>query len=112
MNREIILFASAVIVVLVLLHARIGDLLNIPKSQFIDAKIILKEQGIPMRGQLKLINNDYRIVFEIEDAKTIILTVSPKVYESLGEGGQGVLEYSGSRFRKFHIDKTLEEITK
>ena len=96
----------------------IGDYLNKPKSTLIYAQVVAKQdRDVGWHGRVWApILAVYRVTFEFEDRTSIQLRVSGKAYKSLRIDEQGVLAYvdktayGNDRFRKFHADKTLEEI--
>ena len=52
----------------------------------------------------------YCVSFEFENGTFITLKVPGKIYKNLRIGDAGVLVHTGTRFRKFHIGKSLADI--
>jgi hypothetical protein len=110
MNYTILIFG---VLLLLLLNGKVRDLINIPRSKFAYAKVIYKEHNAGGAGtRARSIAGLYRITFEIDNSRTINLPVSGKAYESVSEGSRGVLVYTNSRFRGFHIDKKIPDLVK
>jgi len=110
MHVYVIAIFGILALVLILLHGKIGAVLNIPRAKLVYAKVIAKQPS----GRISHINSgnmtNYRIHFEFDDSKTLILSVPRKVHESVSEGSRGVLVYTGSTFREFHVDKKIPDI--
>ena len=97
---------------MVLVYEKVGDILNIPRSKFTYAKVVLKEnrsKGMGMRSPLAY---NWRITFEIGNFKLIELIVPLKTYDSVSVGSRGVLVHTDSRFRGFHVDKKIPDLVK
>ena len=126
-----ILIVIFILIVFVLSFERVLDLLKMPKSTIVPAKVSGKsevgrnEDGTGP-GMNRPIRATYHVNFEFEDRRGITLPVPKKVYESVSAGTKGVLVYAYlpapvknhkgfpiytyKRFRDFHADKTLAEI--
>jgi len=89
----------------VLAYERITDFLNIPRSKYTYAKVVLKEE---IRG----LAFNCRVTFEIGNHKIIELLIPKKAYKNISVGSRGVLVHTDSRFRGFHVDKKIPDLIK
>jgi len=126
-----IIFVIFIIIVLFLSFERILDLLKIPKSTIVPAKVSGKSEvgrndDGTGSGMNRTLRATYHVNFEFENRTGVTLPVPKEVYEGVSAGTKGVLVYAYlpapiknhkgfpvytyKRFREFHIDKTLAEI--
>ena len=101
-----------IIMFFILAYEKIGDILNIPPSKMIYARISLKEDRGDGKGMNKPLGFRYRVTFEIGNHQFKELIVPKKTYESVSVGNKGVLVHAGSRFRGFHVDKKIPDLIK
>jgi len=99
---------------LALCNGKVRDILNVPRSKLIYAKVIFKECQTMVTSVWTSGGNaySYRVTFELNNFENLTLTVSSKAYESLNVESFGVLVYGGSRFRGFHVDKKIPDLVK
>ena len=100
-----------ILMLLALCNGKVRDILNIPRSKHIYAKVVSKErENLVMSAWAGDVIN-YKIIFEVNN-ESVAFAVSGKVYNSVSDGSWGVLVYGGSRFRGFHVDKKIPDMVK